>query len=341
MGDKRELLDACFGQLLAARAPVKVEAAPSLFAALVGRDNGRVKQLLQCKAEVGETVDEKGYPLVACAVDKGMQSATAELLAAQASPLLAAHYTRETALHIAARKGDLICLAPLLRDKRVSMAGQRDDVDQALWPVNALDIDGNSPADRAWQTGGEEGKEAVVMLLEAGGRLYRARTALAEAPTRSVHTPPFAVTEEFGGLLVKAQADLEAQIDGRTGVIIAAALGDYVQMKALLRLKADARATTSDGETAMHVGEAGNPDKELMLQLLVQMNADPAAMDRHHAQPLHAAARKGDLDAVKTLLQFPGLHYQPRNSDGDRPVDVARAMGFTDIVRVLERGKDK
>lgn len=53
--------------------------------------------------------------------------------------------------------------------------------------------------------------------------------------------------------------------------------------------------------------------------------------------PLHEAAEKGNLAAVKQLLEM-GAPYMPRTTFGELPVDFAREAGQTKVIEFLGRG---
>ena len=201
---------------------------------------------------------------------------------------------------------------------------------------------GPAPAEAA----GYEGVFAAAWRGDAP-RLERLLTAGADLRARdaqgrtALHVATFARQPEAIRRLVAAGAELGAlENDRYDAVTIAAAAGDEATLRLLLELGASARLVTSryDGTAliaAAHLGHAG---------VVRQLIAAGAPLD--HVNNLHWTAT---IEAVvlgdggerhqRTLaaLVAAGADLSLADRQGRTPLALARARGYTEMVRMLEK----
>lgn len=128
----------------------------------------------------------------------------------------------------------------------------------------------------------------------------------------------------------------EAQQKGETTALHRAArLGLSSAVQTLLHCGADPQAVDSLGETPLH--KAVREGALSTVELLVQQ-CDVNALSANGMTPLHWAAVNGRSDIARVLLTHGGDPWMQSNYvDGLSPVDVAEAMGFTQLVDFLHR----
>ncbi|XP_029290706.1 cyclin-dependent kinase 4 inhibitor B [Cottoperca gobio] len=113
----------------------------------------------------------------------------------------------------------------------------------------------------------------------------------------------------------------------------AAAMGNTAAVEDLLRAGAEVNGVNSLGRTALQVMMMGSTS---VAQVLLKHGADPNVADRSTGgTPLHDAARTGFLDTVQLLVQFLADPHA-RDNKNNRPIDLARDKGNTDVVDFLE-----
>jgi len=156
----------------------------------------------------------------------------------------------------------------------------------------------------------------------------------------ALHVATFAGQRAAIQALAKAGADLNLLEDDRyDGVTIAAVAGDEDTLRTLLALGASARQVTSryDGTAliaASHLGHAG---------VVSQLIAAGAPLD--HVNNLHwtaviEAVVLGDGGArhqatLKALIEA-GANLRLADRQGQTPLQLARARGYAEMVRMLE-----
>ncbi|XP_031568765.1 ankyrin-3-like isoform X2 [Actinia tenebrosa] len=197
----------------------------------------------------------------------------AEMLIKSGANVNAPRVNGETAVHIAARFGNLATLKLILSEK----------ADAARRAKN-----GETPLHHAIKNGRlKELEELIIVLFKSKSKAV-AKLVL-NMPTDKGETP----------LHYAAQLS-KASIRGNFGVSIA---------KLLLRYGADCTAVThSSKETPLHdCSRSGNNDTlKIILESMPQSKIQAAVNKRSTVglAPLHVASEKGHLDVVKTLLKF-------------------------------------
>lgn len=259
-----------------------------------------------------------GTPLIVWAAEAWCEDDLKELIEAGADVNAKAEaYGRKgcTALHAAAKAGKARSCAVLLD------AGA--DTDAKL-------ENGDAPLHNAAEAGN---LEVVEMLLAAGAKPYEngfwSRTPLyvALAAGRADCAEALARGDDvwWGGL---------SDDDGRT-LIHAAAEGAVPGMYRFLRdIGANPEGRDVESRTAAHVAASGSRGMARSLSGLIEIGVPAAAWCRKSRTPVHHAAERGSVSAVKVLLKAgaaPGFTDWDKNT----PMHKAAEAGRAGVLRVL------
>jgi ankyrin repeat protein len=255
----------------------------------------------------------------------------------------------EQAIHLAARRGHL-ALVKLLLDRGAS-PGARDS--QGATPlfetsdptiaklliargaeVSARDCDGVQPIHRA----ATRSLELVKLLVRHGADPL----ARDQRGGRPLHDAARDGTVEIASYLVGRGSPIEARIadseeyfrNGWQALHFAAARSESPDALAitalLLRKGAPVNAPTRDGETPLHLGGG-----ESVIRLLLEKGAKADAVSRQLGeQPLHAAARDGNVVKIHLLLAR-GADPNATRQDRSTPLDTAVFFDRTEAVELL------
>ncbi len=135
--------------------------------------------------------------------------------------------------------------------------------------------------------------------------------------------------------LIAQGADVnDAQGDGMTALHWAAEHGDSAMAAALLKARANVKATTHIGSyTPLHI--AGKAGSAPVVRELLKAGADVNAVTTNGATPLHFGASSGDPDAVAAMLDK-GANANARESEwGQTPLVFAAEYDRPAAIRVL------
>jgi len=204
----------------------------------------------------------------------------------------------QTALHVAARRGDIEVIKLLL-----SYGAH----------VNCGTVDLMTPLHEACFGGHPE---VVDVLITEG----------AEANTRNIDgsTPLcFACSKgciHSARLLIEAGAEVNPSLTVTFPPLHEAALNGHVHcIEMLIELGADLEKSENQFGTALHVACLRGYVE--CVRILLHAGANPNVIKRHQA-PLHTAALCGYEECAELLLEYGANIYQ-RNSQSKRPVDLA------------------
>ncbi|XP_014875769.1 ankyrin-2b isoform X15 [Poecilia latipinna] len=217
----------------------------------------------------------------------------------------------ETALHMAARAGQVEVVRCLLRNGAMVDARARED-------QTPLHI-----ASRLGKT------EIVQLLLQ--------HMAHPDAATTNGYTPLHISARE--GQVETASVLLEAGAShslatkkGFTPLHVAAKYGNLDVVKLLMQRCAPPDSAGKNGLTPLHV--AAHYDNQKVALLLLDKGASPHAMAKNGYTPLHIAAKKNQMDIATVLLQY-GAETNILTNQGVTPLHLASQEGHTHMTALL------
>ncbi|XP_042171161.1 ankyrin-2-like, partial [Oncorhynchus tshawytscha] len=217
----------------------------------------------------------------------------------------------ETALHMAARAGQIEVVRCLLRNGALVDAMARED-------QTPLHI-----ASRLGKT------EIVQLLLQ--------HMAHPDASTTNGYSPLHIAARE--GQLETTAVLLEAGAShslatkkGFTPLHVSAKYGSLEVAKLLLQRKAMPDDAGKNGLTPLHV--AAHYDNQQVALLLLDKGASPHATAKNGYTPLHIAAKKNQTSVVSSLLQY-GAETNVLTKQGVTPLHLASQEGHSDMTSLL------
>ncbi|CUQ67498.1 ankyrin repeat domain-containing protein [Candidatus Nitrospira inopinata] len=121
---------------------------------------------------------------------------------------------------------------------------------------------------------------------------------------------------------------------GMTPLLLAVKHGHRPTVELLLEKGADLSRARHDGLTPLFMAiREGRVD---MVALLLEKGADVNVRGAiSSVTPLHVGAYEGNQEIVTLLLKY-GADKQARMTSGELPVDLARQLGRTDLIKLLE-----
>uniref|UniRef100_A0A8B9CLS4 Ankyrin 2 n=1 Tax=Anser brachyrhynchus TaxID=132585 RepID=A0A8B9CLS4_9AVES len=226
-------------------------------------------------------------------------------------------YRGETALHMAARAGQVEVVRCLLRNGALVDARAREE-------QTPLHI-----ASRLGKT------EIVQLLLQ--------HMAHPDAATTNGYTPLHISAREgqvdVASVLLEAGASHSMSTKkGFTPLHVAAKYGSLEVAKLLLQRRASPDSAGKNGLTPLHV--AAHYDNQKVALLLLEKGASPHATAKNGYTPLHIAAKKNQMQIATTLLNY-GAETNILTKQGVTPLHLASQEGHTDMVTLLlEKGSN-
>uniref|UniRef100_A0A8B9CKA1 Ankyrin 2 n=1 Tax=Anser brachyrhynchus TaxID=132585 RepID=A0A8B9CKA1_9AVES len=223
----------------------------------------------------------------------------------------------ETALHMAARAGQVEVVRCLLRNGALVDARAREE-------QTPLHI-----ASRLGKT------EIVQLLLQ--------HMAHPDAATTNGYTPLHISAREgqvdVASVLLEAGASHSMSTKkGFTPLHVAAKYGSLEVAKLLLQRRASPDSAGKNGLTPLHV--AAHYDNQKVALLLLEKGASPHATAKNGYTPLHIAAKKNQMQIATTLLNY-GAETNILTKQGVTPLHLASQEGHTDMVTLLlEKGSN-
>jgi ankyrin repeat protein len=279
---------------------------------LEGIEQGELEAVQAALASTSPNVrSDEGTPALMAAVLAERRDIVAEMLTAGANTA-ARDREGKTCLMRAAESGLVGIMRLLLGNK----PDRLDDVDSEGRTALIL---------AAW----EGQAEAVKVLIEAGAdpriRDKKRRTALVAAKTKG-HTEVAKILEGQGVV----------QDFDHAGLLLAAALGDDKRVAELLAggSAIDLEVPDEAGNTALALAAARGWTRTL--EALMNAGAKPDAANSKRDTPLMQAARAGQIDAVRMLLEKGGRALaKPTNTKGETALFQAAILGRGAVVALL------
>ncbi|WP_264705088.1 ankyrin repeat domain-containing protein [Wolbachia endosymbiont (group A) of Gymnosoma rotundatum] len=207
--------------------------------------------------------------------------------------------TRETPLHVAAKKGHKDVVEALLNVNGIN--------------VNAQDKYDSTPLHRAAK---EVHKDVVEALLDKGANV--------DAEDENGDTPFDLTTNQ----------DIQTLLQNTDELLEAAKSGNINEVNRLISEGASVNATDQNGNTPLHWA-AKNGHEEVVESLLGKEGIDVNAQDRDNNTPLHWAAVKGHKEVLEALLEKDEIDVNAQDKDNRTPLHWATGRDNVEVVNVL------
>jgi ankyrin repeat protein len=126
---------------------------------------------------------------------------------------------------------------------------------------------------------------------------------------------------------------------GRSWLRNAIDVGSIVVVRWMLEHGSPVNYTDDEGYPALHAAiDRDNPDRPDVIELLCVADADVNARGINDWTPLHLAAARNDLTALRILLHHGAdRRLRTRIDDYATPAEEARILGATEAAALLER----
>ncbi|PIN23958.1 26S proteasome regulatory complex, subunit PSMD10 [Handroanthus impetiginosus] len=264
----------------------------------------------------------------------------------------------DTALHSAARAGNIIAIREIINDAGEDeltqlLSKQNSAGETALYvaaeygyfevvremikyhDIAAAGIKANNGFDALHIAAKQGDLEVVKVLMEAHPELSM---TVDIANTTALHTAATQGRIEVVNYFLQSESSLAtiARSNGKTALHSAARNGHLEVVKALLS-KEPVITTRTDkkGQTALHMAAKGQ-NLEVVEELI---RADPSTInmvDTKGNTALHIAARKGRAQIVKMLLGYKETDTKVVNRSNETALDTAEKVGNSDITAILQ-----
>lgn len=166
-----------------------------------------------------------------------------------------------------------------------------------------------------------------VLLLPSFRANIEVKTADGRTP---LHAAVLAGQSSAVTLLLNKGANIEGRdIHGRTPLSFAAGMGSVANLP-----------RARPGSSGSPTGDSGErvPTHITILRDLLRNGACPISREDDGCTPLHVAAFEGDLAAIRLLLQH-GADPTMKRAGGLTAKDLAKKVGFKEVVKLLDEGK--
>ena len=130
---------------------------------------------------------------------------------------------------------------------------------------------------------------------------------------------------------------VRARFGGRSLLHLAAEAGSLATIKLLIELGADPNASSAGHHTPLYsvANSQRHPDGAEIVRVLTAAGARVDAADGvMHCTPLHMAARRGNLEVARALLEA-GANPEARDTRGDTPLQRAMKMRHPEVAGLL------
>ena len=128
--------------------------------------------------------------------------------------------------------------------------------------------------------------------------------------------------------------------DGFQPLGLASYFGHLELAKYLVKAGAPINSPSRNGLKAAPIQSASAAGHEKVVQMLLQLGADPNVREGNRYTPLHAAAQNKDVGMIRTLI-YGGADITLVGNDGKSPLDVAVETGDKETIAVLREGITK
>lgn len=128
--------------------------------------------------------------------------------------------------------------------------------------------------------------------------------------------------------------------DGFHPLGLASYFGHLELAEYLIKAGAPINSPSRNGLKAAPIQSAAAAGHEKVVQMLLQLRADPNVREGNGYTPLHAAAQNKDVEMIRTLI-YGGADITLVGSDGKSPLDLAVETGDKETIAVLREGITK
>ncbi|XP_068662426.1 ankyrin repeat-containing protein At5g02620-like [Aristolochia californica] len=264
----------------------------------------------------------------------------------------------DSALHVAARAGNLVNVKEILRDadeanlkELVSSRNQNGETALYIAAENGHNLvisellkhfDTQSAAMKARNGYDSFHMAAKLGHLEVLKELLQAFPELAmttdSSNSTALHTAANQGHIHVVNLLLERDFNLAkiAKSNGKTALHSTARMGHLEVVKALLSKEPTIGFRTDNkGQTALHMAVKGH-NVEIVLELLKPDPSVIALEDKKGNTALHIAIRKGRTQIVRCLLSIEGIDINAINKAGETPLDIAEKSTKEEITPIMK-----
>lgn len=128
--------------------------------------------------------------------------------------------------------------------------------------------------------------------------------------------------------------------DGFQPLGLASYFGHLELARYLIKAGAPINSPSRNGLKAAPIQSATAAGHEKIVQMLLQLGADPNIREGNGYTPLHAASQNKDIDMIHTLI-YGGADLTLAGKDGKTPLDIAAESGDTETIALLAEGITK
>lgn len=216
--------------------------------------------------------------------------------------------------HVAAEKNDESAIYELLklnldyvkRKKEFSRPARYQDYQSTS--INVKDNEKNTPMHLAAQNGHIE----IVWSLLREGAIFNSKNIYQETANdialKNVHSNIVQLLQKINNLFANTEQNNFTLLEAKN---------------CIMEQKSFINARNESGKTLLHI--AASLSNLVVVQLLLDHNADIRSIDLDSNTPLHVAAESDKINNIKLLLKY-GAMYNAKNIHGQKPFDIAHGQ---------------